>query len=263
MTLPEVQLSEDGKHYIHDGESYERVTQVVHKVLPPYLAPWAEGVGQKAALEIYRRDGELPGNPDELKRLVKEAGLTCEDEKNKGGDRGSALHLAIEAMIRTGEPTVDLTSFDNPEHKLYAQSFAEFMLDYRPVFQEAEVRIVHPELGYAGTFDAIATITDRPKGARGTDLTGKTIILDWKTNVTRKVYDQHLAQLCAYELACQQWGIDVDGSAVVAIGPKRDKGKSYSFKPNHWETDAWKQIMSMYRMLEAQKLRNPLGRSKK
>lgn len=261
--LPDIQLTEDGKHYVANGQKFVRVTQVIHKVLPPYLAPWAEGVGQKAALEIYKRDGTLPDSPAELAQLVKAAGLTCEDEKTEGGDRGSALHLAIEAMIRTGSPAIDLSDFENPEHAEYAKGFAAWVMDYQPVFEEAEVRIIHPELGYAGTFDAIGKVTARPKGARGDDLTNRRIIFDFKTNKAKKVYDQHLYQLAAYELACERFGIEVEGSAVVSIGPPSQvKGKPYAFKPNYIESDAFVTVMNLYRTLDQQKSRNPLGRKK-
>jgi len=261
--LPEVELSESGKRYVYDDREFVRVTEVIHKVLPPYLAPWAEGVGHKAALAIYQRDGSLPDNLDELKQLVKAAGMTCEDEKQSGANRGSALHLAIEAMIRTGD-IMTMEDFDDPEHAKYAQAFGEFMLDYEPEFESAEVRIVHPDLGYAGTFDAIGRVTKRPKGARGADITGKRVVFDFKTNARKSVYEQHLFQLAAYELACHHWGIQTEGSAVIAIGPAGDvKGKPYAFKPNYVEPQAFEQIMTTYKMIQEQKARNPLARKGK
>jgi hypothetical protein len=259
--LQQIELSQDGRHYLYDGQEFVRVTDVIHKVLPPYLAPWAEGVGHKAALTIYEQTGSLPESLTELKQMVRDSGLTCEDEKKEGGDRGSALHLAIESMIRTGD-ILSVSDFDNPEHALYAQSFAEWMLDYQPVFEEAEVRIVHPELGYAGTFDAIGKVTARPKGARGPDLTGKRIVFDFKTNKQKAVYEQHLYQLCAYQLACERWGIETEGAAVVSIGPPKDKGKPYTFRPNYMEPRAFEEVMRFYRTTEEQKQRNPLGRKK-
>jgi len=260
--LPEIELSESGRTYVHDGKEFVRVTDVIHKVMPPYLAPWAEEVGHKAALSIYERDGGLPGSVEELKQLAREAGLTCEQEKQEGANRGSALHLAIEAMIRTGD-IISVEDFDDPEHVKYAQSFAEFMLDYQPEFLEAEIRVVHPTLGYAGTFDALGRVTARPKGARGPDFTGKLIVFDFKTNKSKSVYEQHLYQLAAYELACAEWNIDVDGSAVVALGPSGDvRGKPYTFRPNYVEPQAFQQIMATYETLKAQKARNPLGRKK-
>ena len=260
--LPHIELSESGRTYVYDDQEFVRVTDVIHKVLPPYLAPWAEEVGQKAALAIFDRDGTLPQSLTELKQLVEEAGLTCEQEKQSGADRGSSLHLAIEAMIRTGE-IMSVGDFEDPEHAKYAQSFAQFMLDYQPEFEDAEIRVVHPELGYAGTFDAIGRVTARPKGARGVDLTGKRIVFDFKTNKRKSVYEQHLYQLAAYELALDQWGVDVEGSAVVALGPSGDiKGKPYTFRGNYVERDAFAQLMTTYKMLEAQRNRNPLRRKK-
>lgn len=261
MNLPEIHLSEDGKNYIYDGNEYERVTGLIHEAMPPYLAPWAEKVGQRAMFEVMREQPSL--SYEAARQLIREQGLTIEDEKEAGGDRGQALHQAIEAMILSGDASVDLNDFDDPEHRLYAQSFAAFMLDYQPTFEVAEVRVVHPDLGYAGTFDAIATCHARPKGARGLDLTGKRIILDWKTNVSKKVYESHLYQLAAYQLALEHWGEAVDGAAVVAVGPTgKVKGKPYAFKANHVEPEAFRHLVSWCREVRRQKTLNPLARKK-
>lgn len=260
--LPQIELSESGRAYVYGEDEYVRVTDVIHKVLPPYLAPWAEDVGHKAAIAIYERDGELPTSVAELKQLVREAGLTCEDEKQSGADRGSSLHLAIEAMIRTGD-VISVNDFEDPEHAKYAQSFAQFMLDYQPVFEEAEIRVVHPELGYAGTFDAIGRVTAKPKGARGVDLTGKRIVFDFKTNKKKSVYEQHLYQLAAYELALTHWGVDVQGSAVVALGPAGDiKGKPYTFRGNYVDRTAFEQVMKTYHLFDEMRKLNPLAKKR-
>jgi hypothetical protein len=263
MSLPELELTDDGSHYLYDGKPLERVTQIIHKAMPPYLAPWAEKVGQRAMYEVIMKYNDKEHSFESYVQEIREAGLTCDDEKTKGADRGQALHQAIEAMIETGEPAVDLDDFENPEHAKYAQSFAAFMVDYRPTFERAEIRVCQPELGYAGTFDAIATCRARPKGARGTDLTGKRIILDWKTNVGKKVYESHLYQLAAYQLAMDYWDEPVEGAAVVALGPMGDiKGKPYSFKPNHVEPEAFEAMVKWCRVVERQKTLNPLARKK-
>ena len=56
-----------------------------------------------------------------------------------------------------------LEDFDNPDHMKYAQSFSDFQLDYAPDFEAAEVRIAHPELDYAGTFDASLSAVSDPR----------------------------------------------------------------------------------------------------
>lgn len=264
MSLPELEFTEDGKYYVYDGVELERVTAIVSDALPPYLAPWAEKVGQEA---MYRVCGGGDGamlSLEEARSQIRDMGLTCEDEKVKGQDRGQALHQAIEAMILSEDLAVDPRDFDDPEHAKYARSFALFMAEYRPKFEVAEVRVCYPELGYAGTFDAIATLTARPKGARGPDVTGKRIILDWKTNVSKKTYESHLYQLAAYQLAMERWDEPVDAAAVVAIGPMGDvKGKPYTFKVNHVEPEAFRAMIEWRRVLQAQKANNPLGRTPK
>ena len=110
--------------------------------------------------------------------------------------------------------------------------------------------------------DAIGKVTARPKGARGPDLTGKRIVFDFKTNKQKAVYEQQLYQLCAYQLACERWGIETEGAAVVSIGPPKDKGKPYTFRPNYMEPRAFEEVMRFYRTTEEQKQRNPLGRKK-
>ena len=262
--LPEITLTPDGKRYVSEGKEYRRVTDIISKVLPPYLTPWAEKVGQQAALHIYQHTGQLPETQSELMQEARNLGITCEDEKNKGADRGSALHLAIESLVLTGNAALALEDFDNPDHMKYAQSFSDFQLDYAPDFEAAEVRIAHPELDYAGTFDAIAICRKRPKGARGPDMTGKRIILDWKTNSEGHSYPQHLWQLAAYQLACEHWGIPVEGSAVVALGPKgmMKRKTPYSFKPSYIEPSAFAGVVDFFNLAERQMGRNPLGRKK-
>lgn len=263
MNLPEITLSEDGRCYMFEGVEYERVTNVIHAAMPPYLAPWAEKVGQEAMYEVLNNGGSGM-TLEQCRQMIRESGLTTDDEKSKGADRGQALHQAIEAMVLTGQATVDLADFENPEHAKYAQSFAAWMVDYQPTFEVAEVRIVHPQLGYAGTFDAVATCHSRPKGARGPDMTGKRMILDWKTNVSKKVYESHLYQLAAYQLAMDYWDEGVDGAAVVAIGPMGDvKGKPYSFKVNHVQPEAFRAMIEWRRVVDHQKTLNPLARGKK
>lgn len=260
MNLPELELSEDGTKYLLEGVEYERVTHMIHAAMPPYLTPWAEKVGHES---MYKVMSQMPPGStlEDCRAAIRDQCLTCDDEKDRGADRGQALHQAIEAMVRTGTPSVDLNDFEDPEHRLYAQSFAEWMVDYEPVFEVAEVRVCNPDLGYAGTFDAIATCRARPKGARGPDVTGQRVILDWKTNVSKKVYESHLYQLAAYQLAMRYWNEPVDAAAVVAIGPYgKVRGKPYAFKVNHVEPEAFAALVEWRRVVEAQKKNNPLGR---
>lgn len=254
-------LNEDGSQYVHGDKGYDRVTTVVHKALPPYLAPWAEKVGQQAALTIYKNTGTLPDTPEELKEAVRMAGLTTDHEKKAGGLRGAEIHFAMEAWIKQGVPPA-LDDFE-PEVRPYAQTLAQWLIDYEPEFEASEIMLYHPELGYAGTCDAIGRVTKRPKGARHPDINGKRIVFDFKTNKNKAVYEQHYAQLAAYELALHAHGVEVEGSAVVAVGPSPARGSPYRFAVNFWEPEDWLPVMGLFRMLEQVKQKNPNARKPK
>ena len=254
-------LSEDGKNYEHGGASYDRVTTVIHKALPPYLTPWAEGVGREAVLKLYALNGgNLPSDPQEVAEAVKREGWTTDQEKKAGGLRGAEIHFAVEAWIKQGIPP-DLSDFE-PEVRPYAQTLAQFLVDYEPEFEASEIMLYEPTLGYAGTCDAIGSVTKRPKGARHPEVTGQRLVFDFKTNKNKAVYDQHYAQLAAYELALDHHGVKVDGSAVVAIGPHGIPGSPYRFAVNYWDAEDWLPVIALYHLLQDVRDKNPNKRKK-
>ncbi len=254
-------LGEDGKKYEKEGREFDRVTNVIHKALPPYLTPWAEKVGREAVMKLYALNGgNLPSDPEEVAEEVKTQGWTTEAEKKSGGLRGAEIHFAMEAWIKQGVPPT-LSDFE-PEVRPYAQTLAQFLVDYEPEFEAAEIMLYEPELRYAGTCDAIGKVTKRPKGARHPEVTGKRLVFDFKTNKNKAVYDQHYAQLAAYEYALASHDVQVDGSAVVAIGPHGIPGSPYRFAVNYWEAEDWLPVIGLYRALENVKQKNPNKRKK-
>lgn len=254
-SLPHPTLNADQSCYEYNGKQLDRVTQIVHEVCPPYLAPWAEKVGREAALKLYQQYGSLPSSPEELKSQVIAHGFTTDDEKKAGGLRGAELHFALEAYIKQGLPPT-LSDFE-PEVRPYAQSLCQFLIDYEPEFQVSELTVFNPQFGYAGTIDAIGKVTKRPKGARHVDITGQTRIFDLKTNKDKSVYEQHYVQLAAYELALLEWDVSVDGAVVVAVGPWKEKGKPYRVAPSFWEARDFVDVVNLFRTKQAAKLRNP------
>lgn len=261
----QIALSENGRRYELEGEEYVRVTDVIHATMPPYLAPWAEQVGIKAAHRIYEQEKELPDNWRTTLEMAKQMQIDHEGERNKGASRGLESHLALEAWIKHGHPP-DLSDFE-PEHRPFAMSLCEFLVDCEPEFESAEVTVWHPELRYAGTFDAIGKITRRPEGARWPEeILGKRFVWDLKTNKERRVYSpQHYMQLAAYRHALDFHGVDVDGEAVIAIGPSpwKTSGKPYTVAPNYFPARLWPPIVAAYNAIEEGKALNPRGRNGK
>ncbi len=135
----QIHLSEDGKKYELDGARFDRVTDILHKVLPPYLSPWAEGVGIRAAHEVAEKFGSLPDTWEQTRDEARNLGIDHEGQKNAGASRGLEAHLALEAWIKQGVPP-SLEDFE-PEHRPYARSLCEFLVDTEPEFEQRGDRL--------------------------------------------------------------------------------------------------------------------------
>ncbi len=250
--------------YTVEGRTYVRTTHALHRAMPPYLVPWAEKVGHEG---MYRLLSPLPNshNPDagfsleQARAAIKNAGWDCESEKTKGGTRGAELHFSFESWIKQGVPPT-LEDFE-PEHRGYAQTLCQFLVDYQPEFECSELTVFHAELMYAGTIDAIGRATTQPKGVRHPNIVGKRLAWDLKSNKAKKVYLQHYFQLASYELALEHHGVEMDGSAVVAVGPGQERGKPYRVAVNYVRPEQWVHVLNLYRVLEAVKHQNPNSRA--
>ncbi len=122
----------------------------------------------------------------------------------------------------------------------------------------------HPGLQYAGTIDAIGKLTKFPKGARWPNIKGKRFAFDMKSNQARRIYSpQHYFQLAAYRHCLDHHGIEVDGEAVIAIGPSpwKNGGKPYTLGVNYVEARLWEPIVRAYRALEEARQANPRSRT--
>lgn len=252
----EIGLSQDGRQYVLEDRAYDRVTDILHKVLPPYLSVWAQNVGIEAAHHIYRDNGSLPETPSQTLFMAKQMGIDIEGQKEAGGKRGAEVHFANDVWIKEGTPPT-LSDFE-PEHRPFAQTYCQFLVDCEPEFECAEVTVWNPEMGYAGTFDAVGKIT------KGKDASEDRLIMDYKTNKDKRIYIQHMFQLAAYRHGLDHHEVPVDGEAVIAIGPSpwKNSGKPYTIRRNWIPARLWEPIVAAYRALcEAESL-NPKARSK-
>lgn len=258
-----VGLSEDERSYELDGENYTRVTDIIKKALPPYLVPWAENTGIQATHSVYETmGGSLPPDWTTTRDMARQMGKDTESQKKAGANRGANIHFANDAWIEQGIPP-SLEDFE-PEHRPYAQAYCQFLVDYEPEFECSEVTVWHPDLKYAGTFDAIATLTKRPPRVRHPDVRGKRLILDYKTNKDKRIYfPQHHFQLAAYRHGLDFHGVPVDGEAVVAIGPKKEGGGlPYCVGVNYVPARLWPPVVAMWRAIEEAQALNPSARKK-
>jgi hypothetical protein len=179
-TPPQATTSANGHRvYRWQGREFPSVTAILNGGVPkPLLARWAAKVAAEYAIAHLDHLRLLPAG--QAIRAVKQAPFTSRDE---AADLGDLIHAAVEAAA-TGRPRAAV-----PDHAAgYLAGFDRFLSDYQPRFLAAERTVYSRRYGYAGTFDAIATLPDHG-----------TVLVDVKTG--RRVYPEVCLQLAAYAAA--------------------------------------------------------------
>jgi hypothetical protein len=174
--------------YAWAGREYPSVTAIISGGVPkPFLVRWAAKAAAEYAIGHLDHLRLLP--PGQAIREVKQAPWT---KRDMAVDLGDQVHAAVEATA-TGRPRPDL-----PDHAAgYLAGFDRFLAQRKPVFLLAERSVYSCRYGYAGTFDAIATLPGLG-----------VVLLDVKTG--NRVYPEVCLQLAAY--AAADFIADPDGT---------------------------------------------------
>jgi hypothetical protein len=144
------------------------------------------GLAQDESVDIPWED------PKAVVKLLTERKLTVNHHTQSAGDRGSAVHAAAEEYAKTG--TIPNPADFPLEQKGYIRALNRFLAESRPEFLATEVVVGSAKHRYAGTYDARALI--------GTQVG----IIDYKTS--KRIYDSHLFQVVAYEVAAVECGAE-------------------------------------------------------
>jgi hypothetical protein len=197
MSRPVITFDPGPHTYLVDGEEgYPSVTQIIDATVPkPFSAAawWGYKLGVTASFNVaYSLQGTelLPPEFEGFYELVK-----SEDNPNKkrdkAGDRGTAIHDALERYAKTG--AIPAPSDFPEEDRARVTGVVDWLLDNRPEYLGAEVRTASLKHKYVGSLDAYVLFH---KG----NFKGKTARLDYKTS--KNVYpDSMFPQLAAYEQA--------------------------------------------------------------
>lgn len=154
----------------------------------------------------------------------------AEEIKNMAGDKGTKVHLAIEAILRGEEVRIDsrfMSKNSGQEEELTLeecdaiQSFIAWKNANDPKMLASEIVVFSEKHGYAGTVDFVCKIGD------------EFWIIDFKTS--QQVWPSHELQLSAYKEALTNGENVVNGLdatnvklAILQIGYRRNKN-GYKF----------------------------------
>jgi hypothetical protein len=174
--IVEVKRDRYGYHVFRDGEEQylRRVTTLLRGIPKDWLANWTAKMVAEFAIDHKEAWSELP-RTDALK-LLKGSPWSKRDD---AGDRGTAIHAALEAFVR-GKPIPTM----NDDERACANAATRFLKARASRILGSELTVYNLTHGYAGTFD-LWDIHD-----------GASWILDYKSSSS--VYAEHAVQQVAY-----------------------------------------------------------------
>ena len=153
-----------------------RVTTLLSGLPKPALVPWAAKSVAEFAVEHKDEWSGLP-KADAIK-LLKGSPYS---KRDAAGDRGSAIHAALEAVVKDTPLPEGLTE----DEDACAAAAMGFLGELGGTFLATELIVFNFTVGYAGTLDLWHCADD-----------GTTSIIDWKSS--KAVYPDHGVQQAAY-----------------------------------------------------------------
>lgn len=266
---------DDDKHaYKIDGEPVPGVTSILDEtVSKPALPWWGMRVGMAAVIHAMQTSGwaalanantyaeilsgvphpdrQFFGPSDTAKKKPKtlvemlaiKNKLSTNHVKEEAGDRGTAIHAALEELAAGVVPSVD--EFP-PEHRGFIQGLCRWWLDQEPEFVENEVIVGSRRHRYAGRFDFVAIPqAGAHEGQRG--------LIDLKTS--KRVYMTHLIQLDGYEVAYEEMeaGDPFDFKQVLHV----PGDGTYALKDSKIPKGAFIKRVELYHQMQLEKKLHP------
>jgi hypothetical protein len=231
------------------------------------LSWWGMGVGVDGVLSLIRegvmrqeggflcRLADWPWTPvdsEGVVELLKAHKLTVNDVKGKAGDRGVAVHDALETWAKTGDKP-DPSIFPD-EQRGYVVGLLAFLNDVESAEPEAcEVMVGSVRHGFAGRYDIrFKTTKEHPVVVHRTPVKGPQYALlkpgmylgDLKTS--RGIYHSHHLQLAAYEGASQECGFDpTDAQGILNVS----HDGTYQFKRSVATLDDFLAVKATYEVV--------------
>lgn len=207
-----------------DWREVPSVTTVLGVLDKPALVWWGQRIGMGGALELLR-EGVLRDDLDAMIDELTARKITVNHVRDKAGDRGQAVHDALENWARHGH--MPDPSIYPEEQEGYVRGLVAFLRDVPSAEPEgAEVLVASSEHGYAGRYDLrIRTSKEHEVVVRRTAtkvrkraLLPGLLLADLKTS--KGIYGSHSRQLEAYEQASVESGYEpTDGRGILKVSP--------------------------------------------
>ena len=186
------------KNHLHilDDKPLHGVTTVLSVISKPQLISWAARMATEYVRDILK-------SMDDLEIVLEEAKNAHRRKKEKAGDWGTAVHLAIEEWIKDNkEPKL------KGEQKMVFDKFKNWAKENKVEFLESEKHLYSKELWVGGIVDLVLMMD------------GKKYIGDIKTS--SGIYNEAFFQMGAYDLCLREMGGYEDIEGYLVINLKKD-----------------------------------------
>jgi len=196
---------EKGRH-IHtlDGKPLMGITTVLGVISKPMLIQWSANMAVDYIDNNWDDNASPFSNLKEWEELLKEARTAHRKKKEKAGDWGTAVHLAIEEWIKfkKEEPELDEIGIN------VFNKFRAWAEENSVKFLESEKHLWSEKMWTGGIVDLVI------------EMQGKRYIADIKTS--SGIYNEAFFQMAAYDLMLKEMGEGKDIEGYIVINLKKD-----------------------------------------
>lgn len=219
----------DGYNVTWIDASPDGVTTLCGAVIPKFLDDWAGRVDVG-----YVRKGWPFKTEKEFQALCDEAETEHQRIRDSAGERGSAVHDAIEKKL-TGKPFEVPT---DPQAQAGWEAFCKWEQEGVCEVLEAERLIFHDDLFYCGKTDLVGHVYDRLS------------VLDFKTG--SGFYEDQPYQLTGYAVAIEKEnpGMRIEDGYIIHLDKRTGKPKTYHIKIDDGMKEAWLNAVLHYKQFK-------------
>lgn len=216
------------RRYLLDGAEVDSVSSIVDTLSKPALLWWYETQGLIGGAQAAYA-GVLEGHPvEDWPDLCRS--LSYGTASSDAAPRGTAIHVGMDALSRTGEPP---NALDYPETwRPWLRGAMRAWLALDPQRIDSEFVVCNPALGYAGRPDLFAYSH------------GRRALIDWKSSSGGRVFETAHYSTRGYAECFEPCGLD--RPEVIIICAFDDEG---NFEPIECEVTAedWADLLRVYR----------------
>jgi CRISPR/Cas system-associated exonuclease Cas4 (RecB family) len=225
---------EEGRH-IHtlNGKPLMGITTVLGVISKPMLIQWSANMAVDYIKDNWFDKQETLEGWEEV---LKEARTAHRKKKEKAGDWGTAVHLAIENWIKLKKEEPEL---DDVGMKVFNQ-FRAWAEENSVKFLESEKHLWSEKMWTGGIVDLVI------------EMDGKRYIADIKTS--SGIYNEAFFQMAAYDLMLKEMGEGKDIAGYIVINLKKDGTMDLKMATDmQLNQDAFLSALSLYKIINSLK----------